>query len=837
MKKIYIGFALLAFAFSNAQIINFPDANLKNALVNTLCVNTDLDPEGEIDADTNNDGEIDVTEALAVEDLYLQSQNISSLEGIQYFSNLEELQCVFNNLATIDVSMLENLVALSCGANQLTSIAVHQNLQRLGCGQNHLSTLPTNMTLLLALSCPDNEFTVLDCSTMLSLSNIDCNDNQISQFILPPHASSVFCINNQLTALDVSNYEDLVMLMCGHNNLTSLVVPDDLGYLDCSYNMLTALEVPNVAMHTLNVSYNQLTDLDLQGTSVSQTLNISGNPYTSVTVYGSCSEFYCSDTQLGSLIMRGKGIDISSISDNPNLEYINFRNGIEDGPCDDFPDCPSTIFSLDNNPALHSICTDSHDGSLVNYATNLYPDLVFTSYCEFTPSDGYNTITGQVRYDGNANGCDTADIGYPNLRLTLTSDVMSIALGTGYTNASGAYNLYTGDAFGSFNLTIAPEFENNYFTSDPASFTTAFTSLGNNLPLDFCITPNGIHPDLEISVMPTDAARPGFDANYKITCKNKGTQTQSGDVTLNFAGAILDYISANPAVDSQTTDSLTWNFTNLVPFESREIMFTVNVNSSLETPPVNNDDVLDFSAVVTSAQTDETPIDNTARLSQTVVGSYDPNDKAVAEGVFISPAQLGDYLHYTVRFQNTGTFAAQNVVVKDILAANFDLASLQLIGASHTHRTRLVNNVLEFFFENIQLPPALENEPASHGYVSFKIKPKNTVVLGNTLENTGEIYFDFNAPVVTNTVATAVAPLAMKTFGKDLFTIFPNPASTLLNIKSDAKITAVEIANHLGQTVLKSNNTTVDVSGLASGVYFVKAHSAQGNATQKFIKI
>ena len=111
---------------------------------------------------------------------------------------------------------------------------------------------------------------------------------------------------------------------------------------------------------------------------------------------------------------------------------------------------------------------------------------------------------------------------------------------------------------------------------------------------------------------------------------------QGGTVNLAFADTVLDLVFANPATSGQLINNLSWNFTNLQPFETREIAFTFNVNSPIETPAVNAGDVLHFTAAITSAATDETPTDNTCAFNQTAVNSLDPNDKTCLEGATIS---------------------------------------------------------------------------------------------------------------------------------------------------------------------------------------------------------
>ena len=174
---------------------------------------------------------------------------------------------------------------------------------------------------------------------------------------------------------------------------------------------------------------------------------------------------------------------------------------------------------------------------------------------------------------------------------------------------------------------ITPIFENqNYFAISPESITVSFPNATSPFVQNFCIAPKGIHNDLEITILPTIPARPGFDATYKIIYKNKGTSFQSGSVNLSFNDAVLDYISAFPTFNNLITDKLTWDYVNLKPFESREIDVVFNVNSPMETPAVNIGDRLSFNALITPVTDDEKPVDNSFALRQEVVGSFDPND-------------------------------------------------------------------------------------------------------------------------------------------------------------------------------------------------------------------
>ncbi|MBV1924267.1 MAG: T9SS type A sorting domain-containing protein [Flavobacteriaceae bacterium] len=166
MKDFYFITLLLCSVFSQAQIVDIPDANFKNTLVNVHCVDTNEDGFPDSDVDTNDDGEIQESEAEAVLWLLVNEREIDSLEGIEYFINLEWLNCINNNLTELNVTQNINLQHLECYSNQLTSLDVSQN-------QN-----------LLNLYCQSNQITNLDVSQNQNLLRLWCSTNQLSSLYI-----------------------------------------------------------------------------------------------------------------------------------------------------------------------------------------------------------------------------------------------------------------------------------------------------------------------------------------------------------------------------------------------------------------------------------------------------------------------------------------------------------------------------------------------------------------------------------------------------------------------------------------------------------------------------
>jgi Leucine-rich repeat (LRR) protein len=864
MKKLYtlLVIALIGFV-GKAQIVNIPDANFKAKLLqaspsNYIASTETPDASGNVTTysqiDTNNDGEIQVSEALSIKWLNVYESNIANLTGIESFTNLQVLYCFSNQLTSLNVSGLTNLQRLDCQNNQLTNLNVSglTNLRYLACSNNLLPSLNmSSLTNLQGLNCSYNQLTSLDVSGLTNLLSLDCSYNQLPSLDLSglTNLLSLECSSNQLPSLNVSGLTNLQYLYCNNNQLTILNVSGltNLQGLNCSYNQLPSLNVSGLTnLQGLNCSYNQLPSLNVSGLTNLQILYCYNNQLTSLNVSSltNLQYLYCSLNQLPSLNVSGltnlqdlycqnnqlTTLDANGLTSLQNL-YCNgnplINLFIKNGMFESIP--------FNNIPTLQYICVDEFQLAIVqSVITQMgYTNCHVNSYCSFAPGGAFYTIQGNNRYDSNSNGCDASDSNLPDFKCAITDGTTT---GTFISNTTGTFTIPVQAG----NHTVTPILENpSYFTVSPTTATVSFPTTASPFTQNFCITANGVKNDLEVTIIPIEVARPGFDAFYKIIYKNKGNQVANGSLSFTFNDTVMDLVTATPVNTGSATNSLSWNYANLNPFETREINLTFNINSPMETPAVNGGDVLNYGTTIVGA-TDETPIDNVFSLNQTVVNSYDPNDKTCLEGTTITPSMVGNYVHYVIRFENTGTFAAQNVVIKDMIdTTKFEIASLIPQSSSHPFVTRITNtNQVEFIFENINLP---FEDATNDGYVAFKIKTKPTLVLGNTFTNTASIYFDYNFPIVTNTTTTTVATLGNQDFDfGSVFTLSPVPAKDTLTIttKQTVVVSSVNIYNTLGQLVqVHTNpNETIDVSGLQSGSYFVRVTSDKGSATGKFLK-
>lgn len=153
-----------------------------------------------------------------------------------------------------------------------------------------------------------------------------------------------------------------------------------------------------------------------------------------------------------------------------------------------------------------------------------------------------------------------------------------------------------------------------------------------------------------------------------------------------------------------------------------------------------------------------------------IVNSYDPNEKTVYPKTITSD---GDWLTYTIQFQNTGNDTAYTVVVKDTLPQDLVAESSQYLAGSHKNIIQIKGQEVVFTFPRINLVDSATNEPLSHGWVQFKIKTKNNLPPTFNISNRAAIFFDFNSPIFTN-YAVTTQPTGIQNLKNEIaFSVFP----------------------------------------------------------------
>lgn len=285
--------------------IVFEDANFKAYMVTNF--------------DTDNDGEISYEEALNVTKIKVNTDNITSLAGIEYMQNLQYLSCegsskwnsatqkvdIYGKLTSLDLSNNTKLSFLHVSYNPLISLDVDHNpkLQELYCICNNLSSLNIrDNAKLQKLDCFRNNLSALNVSANPELINLSCGINNISSLDVKNNTKleHLECSSNNISSLDVRNNQKLEHLICGWNNLSSLDVSNNLKllYLDCSSSNLSTLSISNNLK--LRALYCYLNNLS--------TLQLSNNP------------------ELGVLWCHSNNLSALDVSNNPKLQELNCDN-------------------------------------------------------------------------------------------------------------------------------------------------------------------------------------------------------------------------------------------------------------------------------------------------------------------------------------------------------------------------------------------------------------------------------------------------------------------------------------------------------------------------------
>lgn len=474
------------------------------------------------------------------------------------------------------------------------------------------------------------------------------------------------------------------------------------------------------------------------------------------------------------------------------------------------------------------------------------PDWYVYSKAVINFADQFNFVKGNVYVDDNKNNqLDIGESFVKGLKVEAKKYNNTFIVTTG---AEGRFSLPLDT--GRYSIAITSPLP--YYNIVPATANVQFTSFGVSDSINFALQPIANKKDLSINLLPLNIARPGFPVQYQLVCSNQGTETISNVQAKFLRNPRVSFVSASPSVSTTVGDTLIWNIPSLKPFDTSYI----NLNLRIAAPPtVNNTDTLLFKSFVFPLGADETPEDNQFNLVQQVQGSYDPNDKTETHGGIITPEQLtGDeYLTYLIRFQNTGTDTAFNVMIRDTLTNKLNWSSFEMISSSHPYQLYMIKpHILEFSFPNILLVDSSKNEPASHGFIAYRIKPKSNLSVGDTVLNRAHIYFDYNLPVITNdeltilrnTVITSVIDLNRP--DNQLF-LYPNPSNGFITISKkermagNAMLQITDINGRLlhqtdlGRIATDHFNQSIDISNLARGVYVVKLQVGKLSYTTKFI--
>jgi uncharacterized repeat protein (TIGR01451 family) len=447
-----------------------------------------------------------------------------------------------------------------------------------------------------------------------------------------------------------------------------------------------------------------------------------------------------------------------------------------------------------------------------------------------------SSLSGKVFFDQNQNGIlEPGDVGLPwkgvknNTNNTVT-----------YTNSSGNYVQYLPD--GAYTIQENFQAQSNFIlTSDSVNYHVNLNQT-NATNLNFGAFADAIEDSIIVNFTP-GLVRCNTTVNNWITITNYSVFPFTGDVNLQFDDSVT--FSFNNLQGTINGNIATWHIDSLAPFQSITISYithnpTVNFNINNPTGTIG------FALSVTNPS-----VLYSSNHSFNLLCSFDPNFKEV------NPPGVGFQNHtlhntpfeYTLHFQNMGNDTAFHVLVTDTLSSILNPETFEYIAASHTVNITRIGYILKFDFPQINLLPKSMNEPLSQGFVKFRIKTFENLPDYTLLQNTANIYFDFNPPVITNTsLNTLVYELDVSVDElsnlNNQVLIYPNPANNILTIDmQNISIENCTITNTLGQIVYNSANEInanhkiqLNIADLNAGVYFLKVRASNGSYAAKFIK-
>lgn len=433
-------------------------------------------------------------------------------------------------------------------------------------------------------------------------------------------------------------------------------------------------------------------------------------------------------------------------------------------------------------------------------------------------------LTGQVFLDSNENGTKDPDEVYifgQKIKLQPSNEIAISSFPVGKFN----FNI---NEIGQYAVT--PVYENGLLlTTDSLSYTRKIED-GCHENLNFGFVPE--FPDVRGEVFLTPPfPRCNQESPLWISYKNIGLSEWDGFLSAEI-DPLLEIVDIQPTPVSISADSIVWEITDLKPLEMQLIKLIVIY------PDANFiGEELEFEARLYGEDPNGIKLLDTDNETQILVCSFDPNDKSyrstgLEQG---NLALLENDLEYLIRFENTGNDTAFQVIIRDTIEESLNIETFELLGASHPVSVNIRNSVVEFLFEDILLPFTSQDSINSHGFVKFRISPKEGLPNNTEILNEASIYFDFNLPIVTNTTQT----ILVEEFPTNIFepwetnqgcliTPYPNPfvSSARFDFESPIQDSKMFLYDALGRLIfieeVEGSSYVFKRNEIPAGLYFFK---------------
>jgi uncharacterized repeat protein (TIGR01451 family) len=345
--------------------------------------------------------------------------------------------------------------------------------------------------------------------------------------------------------------------------------------------------------------------------------------------------------------------------------------------------------------------------------------------------------------------------------------------------------------------------------------------------------PNCSFPDLRV-VGFTTALRKGFDVTYQVSVQNVGIENSVPTLLTSTIPSGIQMTSAEPAwIDRVSAiggdEMISWMLPVLAPGEIYSIVLNNYVGLSI---PLGTTVNIISSASVSGQECSEA--NNTYNDFQEIVGAFDPNDliawpHGVGEQRFVKREES---ITYRIRFQNVGNYSARDVYISDELPEGLDPQSIREILSSHQHTYTVEGRKLKVQYRNIELPDSASNMEGSNGFFEFKIDFLINAPAGTVARNQASIVFDFNEPIITNSVMHTLAVAASE--NPDEVIIYPNPTRTDIFIinpfEGDVTLRLISLSGSITERKLsKASILHIPSAEFNRGFYLIELIDEFGN--------
>lgn len=435
--------------------------------------------------------------------------------------------------------------------------------------------------------------------------------------------------------------------------------------------------------------------------------------------------------------------------------------------------------------------------------------ILFSFFHLYAQQDSLIDVNGICYIDANAN--DTLDAGESPLHFIF---VQSGSCDTPeVTCIYGNYYQQLCDTSDTLYV-LMPEWATWYTVSPSSHYVwqdSMYVNFGfvlNPAAQDLQVTGAGVSPQ----------PRTGYDSFLHVNYRNIANTASNPVLTVTLDSRV-DYLSASPFPDLVQGQLLTWNLSSLDPLETG----TVHIRFHVPAGVLTGTD-LHFESVIDPIAGDWAPADNQTSIDVQVTDSIGTFIKSVDRDTIISIDSIpgSPWLNYTVRFRNTGATEIVNIRIDDTLSSNLLFYTAGITGSSHRCNAQITaTGVLNIYFSDVYLAAPADDEAASHGFVSFKIRTRNDLVQGDSILNTAYIIADFNEAAASNSTLNIVDQTTPSSMRNALsLSVYPNPATDFLQVDGLTDC-YYSITSTTGQILLagQTENGRISLGKISGGLY------------------